>query len=190
MKSVSAGEYTDPPAHGPKIPEICGRQDVALENLGETGQGTNAFLDAGAARVVQGDHRSAYQHGLIHDLADLQGKRFRKATAEYGEVLRSDIHHAAIHRTATGYHAVAVVFLFVHAEGGGAVRDEHVEFLEGTFVQQQVDAFAGRQFVFVVLGSDTLFPSAQVSYVPFLDELADFCGDFRHNSMDCVSFFV
>ena len=30
VKSVSAGEYTAPPAHGPKIPEICGTTPEAM----------------------------------------------------------------------------------------------------------------------------------------------------------------
>ena len=63
MKSVMAGEYTAPPAHGPMITEICGTtpdcQHVALKHLGITAQGGDTFLDARATCIIQADDRGA-----------------------------------------------------------------------------------------------------------------------------------
>ena len=82
MKSVIAGEYTAPPAHGPMISEICGitpeAMHVALEHVGIAAERGDAFLDARAARVVEADHRRADLHRLVHHLADLLGVRFRQ----------------------------------------------------------------------------------------------------------------
>jgi hypothetical protein len=67
VKSVIAGEYTAPPAHGPMISEICGmtpelctlrREDLAVE-----AEGDHALLDAGAAAVVDADDRAADLRG-------------------------------------------------------------------------------------------------------------------------------
>ena len=41
--------------------------------------------------------------------------------------------------------------LLLHAEIDAAVGDELVEFLEGAFVEQQIDAFAGGEFAGLVL---------------------------------------
>jgi hypothetical protein len=59
MKSVMAGEYTAPPAHGPMIALICGTtplaERVAQEDVGVAGERLDALLDARAARVVEAD---------------------------------------------------------------------------------------------------------------------------------------
>ena len=41
--------------------------------------------------------------------------------------------------------------LLLHAEIAAAVADQLVDFLEGAFVEQQIDALAGGQFAFGVL---------------------------------------
>ena len=50
-----------------------------------------------------------------------------------------------------GDEAVAVDDLLIHAEVGGAVPHQLVHFLEGAFVEQQIDALARRQLAFRVL---------------------------------------
>jgi hypothetical protein len=52
--------------------------------------------------------------------------------------------------------------LLVHAEIAAAVLDEFVDFFEGAFVEEEFDAFAGREFAFAVLafaafGASALF---------------------------------
>ena len=46
---------------------------VALEHVGIAAQGGNAFLDTGAARVIEADNRGTDLHRLVHNLADLLG---------------------------------------------------------------------------------------------------------------------
>ena len=48
----------------------------------------------------------------------------------------------------------------VHAEIVAAVAHQFVHFLEGAFVEQQVDALAGGEFAFLVLAGAALFASA------------------------------
>ena len=63
MKSVMAGEYTAPPAHGPEdradLRHDAGRERVAQEDVGVAGERLDALLDARAARVVEPDDRRA-----------------------------------------------------------------------------------------------------------------------------------
>lgn len=50
-----------------------------------------------------------------------------------------------------GDEAVAVDDLFVHAEVAAVVADELVEFFEGPFVEEEMDALAGGEFAVGVL---------------------------------------
>ncbi len=149
MKSVIAGEYTAPPAHGPMIRLICGitptGHHVALEHVGIAAERGDALLDARATRIVEPDHRRADLHRLVHHLADLLGVRFRERTAEDGEVLAEDEHQPAIDHAVAGDDAVAGHLVVLHAEVGAAMLDEHVPFLEGAFVEQQFEALARGQ---------------------------------------------
>ena len=112
MKSVIAGEYTAPPAHGPRIARDL-RDDargerVAQEDVGVAAKDHDAFLDARAARVVQADDRRAVLHREVHDLADLFGVRFGQRAAEHGEVLREHVDRPAVDPAVSGDDAVAV----------------------------------------------------------------------------------
>ena len=53
------------------------------------------------------------------------------------------------------------ILLFLHAEFVAAVFDEHVELLEGAFVEQEVDALARGQLALGVLGRDALLAPAR-----------------------------
>jgi hypothetical protein len=90
---------------------------------------------------------------------------FGKRAAEDGEILREDIDHAAIDRAPACHHAIACGALCLHAEIGAAVGDEHVEFFEGAFIQQQVDAFARGQLALGVLRVDAALASAHAGRV-------------------------
>ena len=111
MKSVIAGEYTAPPAHGPMmhgdLRHHAGGHHVAQEDVGVAGERHDAFLDARAARIVDADHRASGLHREVHDLADLLGERAREAAAEDREVLREDADLAAVDGAVAGDHAVA-----------------------------------------------------------------------------------
>ncbi len=52
------------------------------------------------------------------------------------------------------------IFDLLHAEIGAAVLDEHVELLEGAFIEEEIDAFAGGELAARMLGGDALFTAA------------------------------
>ena len=80
--------------------------------------------------------------------------RLRERAAEDREVLGEDEDRAAVDRAPAGDDAVAGDLVLLHAEIGRAMLDEHVELLEGAFVEEDLDALAGRQLAAFVLGGD------------------------------------
>ena len=136
------------------------RQHVALEHVGVAGEARDPFLDAGAAGIVDADHRRPDPQRVIHDLADLLGMRLRERAAEHREVLAEDEHQAAVDRARAGDHAIARDALLGHAELGAAVLDEGVDLLERALVEQQVQALARRQLAALVLRRDAPRPAA------------------------------
>ena len=91
MKSVIAGEYTAPPAHGPEdhadLRDHARRLHVAEEDAAVGVERHDAFLDAGAGAVVEADHRRADRLGEVHHLVDLLGEHLAERAAEDREVL-------------------------------------------------------------------------------------------------------
>ena len=100
MKSVMAGEYTAPPAHGPEderdLRHHARGERVAQEDVRVAGEALHALLDARAARVVEADDRRAHAGGQVHDLADLLRVGAGERAAEDGEVLGEDEDLAAV----------------------------------------------------------------------------------------------
>ncbi len=139
----------------------AGRVDVALKHLGVAGERRDAFLNPSPTGIVEADDRRADQHGLVHDLADLLGVRFRERAAEYREILAERENQPAVHRAVAGDDAVAGDFVLVDAEIVAAVFDEHVPFLEGTGIEQHVEPLARRQLALGVLLFDALLAAAQ-----------------------------
>ena len=83
--------------------------------------------------------------------------------------------------TETCYHAIAQgVFLLTHTEVGTAVGHEHVEFLEGTLVQQLRDAFTGCVFAFLVLFLNGFLAATEAGFRALVDKLLDFFCLFAH----------
>src|SRR5439155_3877938 len=82
--------------------------------------------------------------------------------AEHGEILGEHKRLAAIDGAPAGDDAVARHLVLLHAELGGAVLDEHVEFLERSLVEQQLDALARGQLAAGVLRLDALLPAAEL----------------------------
>ena len=96
----------------------------------------------------------------VHDLDDLGGVGLRQRSAEHREVLREDEHQPAFDAAIAGDKAVAEILLLVHAEVGAAMGDQLVGFLEGAFVEQELDTLAGRHFAFLVFARAALFAAA------------------------------
>ena len=145
--------------------EICGitplDKRVAQKDIGVAGERQHAFLDARAAGIVQADHGRAGLERQVHDLDDLLGVGLRERSAEDREILREDVGRAAVDQAVAGDEAVAVDHLFVHAEVVAAMADQLVGFLEGAFVEQQVDALARGELAFGVLARAALLATAR-----------------------------
>src|SRR5439155_344949 len=74
--------------------------------------------------------------------------------AEDGEILAEHEDEAAVDRAVAGDDAIARHLLLADAEIVAAVLDEHVPFLEGIGVEQDLDALARGQLALVVLRLD------------------------------------
>ena len=135
-------------------------QHVALEDLGVAGQGGDAFLDAGAAGIVQADHRSADLDRLVHDLADLLGMGLGERAPEDREILAEHEDQPAVDGAVARHHAVAGDPVGGHPEVGAAVLDEQVPFLERALVEQDFQALARGQLTLAVLRVDAPFAAA------------------------------
>ena len=152
MKSVMAGGAG---AHDDgNLRDDAGRQHVALEDLGVAAQCCDTLLDAGAAGVVEADDRCAVAQRHLLDLHHLLRMGFGQRAAEHGEVLGEDEDGAAVDGAPAGDDTIARDLGVLHAEVCRAVLDEHVEFFEGAFVEEDLDALARRQLALGMLRID------------------------------------
>jgi hypothetical protein len=134
--------------------DICGMTPDASTLRGD------AFLDARAAGVIDADDGRAIAERHVLHLLDLFRMRLRQRAAEDGEILGEEENGAAVDGTPAGDDAVAGNLLLLHAEIGRAMLDEHVEFLEGAFVEEDLDALARGEFAAGVLGVDARLAAA------------------------------
>src|SRR5262249_52306711 len=134
----------------------AGGARVAQEDLRVPGERDDAFLDPGAARVVQPDDRRAVLHGEVHDLADLLRVRLGERSAEHGEVLREDVDGPARDETRPADHAVAGALRPGAPEVAAPVPHEPVELEERAAVEEQLDALPRRELALRVLPLDPI----------------------------------
>ena len=137
-------------------------EHVAAEHVGIAGERGDAFLDARAARVIEADDGRPRLHRHVLELCDLQRVGLGQRAAEHREVLGKHKRLAAVDGAPAGDDAVAGHLVLLHAELGRAVLDEHVEFLERSLVEQQLDALAGGQLAAGVLRLDALLAAAEL----------------------------
>src|SRR5207245_8771269 len=76
----------------------AGREHIPEEDLRIPAEADDAFLDSGAAAVIQPDDRRAYLHRHVHDFDDLVRVHLAEAAAEDSEVLRDHEHGPAVDR--------------------------------------------------------------------------------------------
>ena len=132
----------------------AGVPDVSLEDGAVSGEAVDALLDARAAGVDESDDGSTAVGGEVHDLADLLSDDLGQRAADHGEVLREGERNAAGDLAVARDDGIAEILAVGHAELGGAMLDEGVEFLEGALVEEEVDALAGGELALGVLGVD------------------------------------
>ena len=138
-------------------------QNIALENLGKTGQRIDTFLNTRSARVIDADTRHPHFHGKIHHFTDFLCHGLRKRTTIYSKVLCKNINKATIDRTATGNNAVAQIMFLFHPEIMAAMSYEHIDFLKTTFIEEHRDALASGIFSFLMLFGDRFLAASQTS---------------------------
>ena len=80
--------------------------------------------------------------------------RFGKGTAKDGEVLCEHEYFAAFNQPMPRYHSIARIEFFVHPKISRAMLDQLVEFLEGAFIEEELDALARRHLTGGVLLRD------------------------------------
>ena len=117
----------------------AGGHHVAVEDLGEQAERDHAFLDAGAAAVVDPDDRAAGLQRVIHDLDDLLAVDLAERPAEHREVLAEHADRAPVHGAVPGDHAVPVRPGGLDAEVVRPVPGQLVELGERARVEQHVD---------------------------------------------------
>ena len=165
MKSVMAGGIHRAagawPHDGADLGHHARGQHVAAKYLAVGGQRDDALLDAGAARVVEANHRCAALDGQVHDLADLFPERAGKRSAEHCKILAEQKDRPAFNLAETGYHAIARDHVFVHVEVMATVHHKTVKLLKRAFIDKLIDAFAGRELALVMLGLDAFFAATQ-----------------------------
>ena len=138
-----------------------GGQHIALEDFRVATQGGHAFLDPGAARIVDADEWRPDFHGLVHNLADFFRMGLGQRAAKHREVLAEDENQPAVDGAVAGDHAITRDLLVLHAEVGAAVFDEHVPLLETAVVEEDSKTLTGGQLALAVLGIDALLATAQ-----------------------------
>ena len=150
------------PHDGRELGDHPRRERVAQEDVGVAGQRHDAFLDPGAARIVQPDDGHARLHGQVHDLADLPRVGFREGAAEHREVLGEDKHRPPVDAPGARDDAVARDPLLVHAEVPALMDDEPVDLREGALVEEELQALPRGLLAGTVLPGDALRPSGQL----------------------------
>jgi hypothetical protein len=69
--------------------------ELRIKDLAVAGQGVHAFLDAGAARIVEANEGDPGFEGHIHDLADFFGLHLAEAARPGGKILGKGEHRPA-----------------------------------------------------------------------------------------------
>jgi len=98
---------------GGDLGDVSRADGVAVEDAAVAVQGRDAFLDPGAAGIVQGHEGFPRIQGHIHDLPDLLGVHLAEAPPGAGEVLGRRIDGPAVDLAETDNDAVGVYRFFV-----------------------------------------------------------------------------
>ena len=154
-RAVDGAARAGPEDHA-DLGDDAGRLGVPVEDAAVGVEGDDALLDAGPGPVVEPDHGHPDGGGEIHDLVDLLGEHLAEGAAEDGEVLAEDAHPAAVDGSESGDDPVGVRPLLLEAHAVGPVASQHVELLEGTVVEQVVDALPRRHLPLGVVLLDRL----------------------------------
>ena len=129
---------------GRELGNHAGGHRILVEYGSVSRQAGDAFLYAGASRIVQPDDGCAALQGQSLHFYDFGCVGLAQRTAVYGEVVSVNEHLPSVYLAVTAHHAVSRNLFLVHSEAGATVVHEFVYFAERVFVEQHVDAFACR----------------------------------------------
>src|SRR5439155_4219111 len=135
-------------------------QCVAQKDLGVSAKAGDALLDAGSSGVGKADDGCAGLHREVHHLADLLGVSLGQRAAEDCEVLRIDEDRPSIDKAVASHYPVAEVPLVVETKVRGAMRDEGIQLLEASVVEQDVETLASGELAARMLLFDTRLSAA------------------------------
>ncbi len=144
---------------------------VAPKYLRVSSQGIDAFLDAGAAAVIQTNHGATVFQRHVHNFTDFFGIGDGKRAADDGEILSKNIDQATVYSGTASYNSIAWINLFFHVKIRAAVSYEHIEFFETVRIHQQIDAFARGKLAFFMLRGNAFRASTQLGFFPFFAQL-------------------
>ena len=150
--------------NGANLRNDAARKRVAQKNIRVTSKRSDAFLDAGAAGIVQANYWSAGAHGKVHDFANLLRVGFGERAAEHSKVLCEDVNQAAVDSSKAGNEAVSCGPLLLHTKIHAAVADEFVELFKRALVEQQMDALARGQLAGLVFALAALGAAASLGF--------------------------
>src|SRR6266545_3736586 len=122
-------------------------QRVAQKDISVATQTDHAFLNTGAAGIIQTNDGYAYLHRQVENFANFFGMSFGKGTAEDGEVLSKHNHATAIDETITGDDAIAGKELLFKTEVLRAMDNELVKLFKAVLIKQKLHPFAGCHFI-------------------------------------------
>ena len=143
----------------------AGEQHVAEEDLAVAGKGVDAFLDAGAAGVVDADDGHAGLDGEVEQVADFLGVDAADGAAADGEVLGEGGDLAAIDDAGGADDAVTGHLAFFQAEIGARMVGVHAELDEGAAVEECGEALAGGEQAFFVAFFDAVDAAADEGFL-------------------------
>ena len=102
--------------------------------------------------------------------------RLAERAAEDGEILREDVHQAAVDAPGAGHHPVPRHDLLIEPEVGRAVGDEAIELDEAALVEQQIEPLPRGQLALLVLLGHPRRPASllgeRLAVVELVEELA------------------
>ncbi len=133
---------------------------VPEEHVSIATKGVDAFLNAGAARVVQEDKRDADLCGQIHGFHDLGRMHFSQRPADHCKVLGRHTHRPSVHQSVTRYDSLTGRLDLVHAEFLGPVSYKRVDLHKGAGIEKGCDALASGHLTCFVLPLDPPSPAA------------------------------
>lgn len=127
----------------------AGSRRIVHKDAAETGQGIDAFLNAGAAGIVDANDRGSHLEGHFLHLGNLMGVHFTKGSAFNGKIFGIGKDQSAPYRTVAGNDAVAGDFFFLQTEMSTAMMDKLPHFRKAAFIKQLGQPFAGCQLSFL-----------------------------------------